>query len=204
MKISSFRRYYVYYWYSQFIFVFCPRKWKCSTWWAGQWTHLEPRGSPQRNGETHVCIVCTSWYREVSDGARPRPCLPTGRSWALCLGHSCQNRMCPQLAPGSWEEQRGCTGVGVAFAPAMEFVGRWKCRSRLLFWGRQRRCQEEYPYSIWLFPVNIALWTKTCLGINPRVTKNTWAWFCWLFYHSEKWVIEAGLSFFKRFTYILH
>lgn len=129
MKISSFRRYYVYYWYSQFIFVFCPRKWKCSTWWAGQWTHLEPRGSPQRNEETHVCIVCTSWYREVSDGARPRPCLPTGRSWALCLGHSCQNRMCPQLAPGSWEEQRGCTGVGVAFAPAMEFIGRWKCRS---------------------------------------------------------------------------
>lgn len=44
-------------------------------------------------------------------------------------GHS---NACPQLAPVSCGEQRGCTGVGVAFAPEMEFVGRWKCRRRSL------------------------------------------------------------------------
>lgn len=152
MKISSFRRYYVYHWYSQFTFVFCPRKWQCSTWWPGQWTHLETRGSPQRNGGTHMCIVCTSWYREVSDGARPRLCLPRGRSWALCLGHSCQNRMCSQLPPGSCEEQRLhwgrcclCTHDGIRREMEMQEELFWSRPSLSCFKGSREAVRRNIP-----------------------------------------------------------
>lgn len=55
MKVNSFRRYHVYHWYTQLSFVFCPREWHCSHWWAGPWAHLETSGWM----EGHTCALFT-------------------------------------------------------------------------------------------------------------------------------------------------
>lgn len=126
---------------------------------------LKPVASPKWM-EWHTCVLFTPYSTEGWVMGQELDHASPGAGTEVCLGNSCQDTSTHAPSWPLWAVR----SRGVALGYVLPLHLRWnlwgdrnagsiisKKSLPLLLWGKQSSCQEEYPHSIWLFCVNIAL-----------------------------------------------